>query len=99
MLLFRLIVDFMKEQTEIIRRYCPNHFITHNYMGFADKVNYYDLGKQLDFVSHDQYPGGFFADASHERGDMTASRSMWSGVLRSRISGLWSSSPEFRLGK
>lgn len=68
-----LIVDFMKEQTEIIRRYCPNHFITHNYMGFADKVNYYDLGKQLDFVSHDQYPGGFFADASHERGDMTAS--------------------------
>ena len=52
-----LIVDFLKEQTDIIRKYCPNHFITHNYMGFADTVNYYDLGELLDFVSHDQYPG------------------------------------------
>ena len=52
-----LIVDFMKEQTDIIREYCPNQFITHNYMGFADTVNYYDLGELLDFVSHDQYPG------------------------------------------
>ena len=68
-----LIVDFMKEQTDIIRKHCPNHFITHNYMGFADKVDYYDLGKELDFVSHDQYPGGFFADESHGRGDILAS--------------------------
>lgn len=68
-----LIVDFMKEQTDIIRKYCPNHFITHNYMGFADKVNYYDLGKELDFISHDQYPGGFFADESRGRGDVLAS--------------------------
>ncbi len=67
-----LIVDFMKEQTDIIRRFCPNHFITHNYMGFADKVDYYELGRVLDFVSHDQYPGGFFADESHGRGDMLA---------------------------
>ena len=54
-----LIVDFMEEQTRIIRKYCPKHFITHNYMGFADTVNYYDLGRLLDFVSHDQYPGLF----------------------------------------
>lgn len=56
-----LIVDFMKEQTDIIRSYAKNQFITHNFMGFADKVDYYDLAKELDFVSHDQYPGGFFA--------------------------------------
>lgn len=67
-----LIVDFMKEQTDIIRTYCPNHFITHNYMGFADKVDYYDLGKELDFVSHDQYPGGYFADETHGSGHMLA---------------------------
>lgn len=60
-----LIVDFLKEQTDIIREYCPNHFITHNFMGFADKVDYYDLAKELDFVSHDQYPGGFFAEQPH----------------------------------
>lgn len=59
-----LIVDFMKEQTSIIRKYCPNQFITHNYMGFEDKVDYYDLGKELDFVSHDQYPA-FYGKQSH----------------------------------
>jgi len=60
-----LIVDFFKMQADIIRKYCPKQFITHNYMGFADTVNYYDLGKQLDFVSHDQYPGGFFGQQPH----------------------------------
>lgn len=51
-----LIVDFLQMQVSIIRRNCPGHFITHNYMGFANKVNYYQLGKELDFVCHDQYP-------------------------------------------
>ena len=60
-----LIVDFMKEQTTIIRTHCKNKFITHNYMGFADTVDYYELGKELDFVSHDQYPGGFFGKQPH----------------------------------
>ena len=55
-----LIVDFTREQVEIIRKYAKNQFITHNYMGFADKVDYYKLGELLDFVSHDQYPGGFY---------------------------------------
>ena len=31
-------------------------------MGFSEKVNYYDLGKQLDFAAHDQYPGGHFRE-------------------------------------
>ena len=35
-------------------------------MGFADKVNYFDLAKNLDFISHDQYPGGFFTTSPHE---------------------------------
>lgn len=55
-----LIVDFCKAQTDVIRRICPKHFITHNYMGFADTVDYYDLGELLDFVSHDQYPSGYW---------------------------------------
>ncbi|RCX10541.1 beta-galactosidase [Anaerobacterium chartisolvens] len=51
-----LIVDFQKYQLDIIRKECPNHFITHNFMGFYDKTNYFDLAKDLDFISHDQYP-------------------------------------------
>ncbi len=55
-----LILDFAKNQTDILRMMAPNQFITHNYMGFSDLVSYYDLGKELDFVSHDQYPLGYW---------------------------------------
>ncbi len=68
-----LIVDFTREQVEIIRRYAKNQFVTHNYMGFADKVDYYKLGELLDFVSHDQYPGGFYLpETPHERNHILA---------------------------
>ncbi len=56
-----LILGFIKLQIDIIRKNCPTHFITHNYMGFSDTVNYYKLADLLDFVSHDNYPGGHFA--------------------------------------
>ena len=61
-----LIVDFAKWQADIIRRNCPNHFITHNYMCFDDKVNYYDLGALLDFVSNDVYPGGHWQNQPNQ---------------------------------
>lgn len=68
-----LIVDFQQLQVDIIRKNCPNHFITHNCMGFADTVNYFDLNENLDFASHDQYPGGFYARSPHEHNhDMAA---------------------------
>jgi beta-galactosidase len=54
-----LIVDFQKVQIEILRKECPHQFITHNFMGFFDKTNYFDLAKDLDFISHDQYPQHF----------------------------------------
>lgn len=55
-----LIVDFHRFQADILRAAAPDKFITHNMMGFADKVSYYDLSQDLDFASHDQYPGGHF---------------------------------------
>lgn len=61
-----LIVDFAKWQADIIRKKCPNHFITHNYMCFDDKVNYYDLGELLDFVSNDVYPAGYWHEKPQE---------------------------------
>ncbi len=56
-----LIVDFHRMQARIIRENSPGRFITHNCMGFSDIVSYYDLGEDLDFMSHDQYPAGHFA--------------------------------------
>lgn len=61
-----LIVDFAKWQADIIRQNCPNHFITHNYMCFDNKVDYYDLGKLLDFVSNDIYPAGNWQKQPHQ---------------------------------
>lgn len=61
-----LIVNFAKWQAKIIRANCPNHFITHNFMCFDNKVNYYDLGKFMDFVSNDIYPAGHWQKQPHQ---------------------------------
>jgi Beta-galactosidase len=55
-----LIVDFAEAQEKIIRAIDPERFITHNCMGFCDLIDYFKLAEGLDFVSHDQYPMGFF---------------------------------------
>lgn len=49
------VVSFAKEQADILRECCPGKAITHNLMGFASDVNYFDLGELLDFVSFDYY--------------------------------------------
>lgn len=68
-----LIVEFQQFQIDILRSICPERqFITHNFMGFADKVSYFDLAKPLDFVSHDQYPGGYFANPPHQPNEKLA---------------------------
>jgi hypothetical protein len=41
-----LIVDFQKFQIVIVRR-LSREYITHNYIGFADTVDYYDLSEDL----------------------------------------------------
>jgi len=49
-------VDYQRMQMDILRAKCPDHFITHNFMGFRfDQVDYYDLARDLDFVSWDNY--------------------------------------------
>lgn len=50
-------VDFLDAQVKILRDACPDsQFITHNFMGLHNSLNYYDLAKNLDFVSWDNYP-------------------------------------------
>lgn len=58
-----LIVSFLQFQVDILRAQAPKQFITHNFMGYFDLVDYFDLAKNLDFVSHDQYPVGFWDQA------------------------------------
>lgn len=61
-----LVLEFHQFQADILRQAAPGKFITHNLMGFSDKLDYHRLGEQLDFASHDQYPGGHF----HARHDV-----------------------------
>ncbi|MEQ8675475.1 MAG: beta-galactosidase [Aggregatilineales bacterium] len=55
-------VDFQQKQIDVIRSIVPEyHFITHNLMGFAyPNINYFDFSKDLDFISWDNYPRGFW---------------------------------------
>ena len=50
-------VEFNDAQVRILRENCPpSQFITHNFMGLHNSLNYYDLARELDFVSWDNYP-------------------------------------------
>jgi beta-galactosidase len=54
-------VEFQADQVRIIRELCPSRqFVTHNFMGLFQNMDYYELAKDLDFVSWDNYP--VFAD-------------------------------------
>lgn len=49
-------VRFQSDQVKILRAGCPEHFVTHNFMGLFSDLNYYDLAEELDHVSWDNYP-------------------------------------------
>ncbi len=50
--------SFSNEQLAVLRKNCPRHFVTTNNVGApADTLNLHELYKDLDFVSHDNYPG------------------------------------------
>jgi beta-galactosidase len=50
---------FDRVQVEIIREHSPGRWITHNFMGFFDGFDHWDVGEDLDFASWDSYPIGF----------------------------------------
>jgi beta-galactosidase len=47
---------FQADQVRILRRVCPEDFVTHNFMGLYSELDYYDLAEDLDFVAWDNYP-------------------------------------------
>src|SRR5579875_1623508 len=60
--------DFLKSQLAVLRRLCPQHFVTTNNVGgLVDNIDLRELYRDLDFVSDDNYPG-FFAIMAHGKG-------------------------------
>ena len=54
-------VKYQRLQLGILRERCSEHFVTHNFMGFGyNQLNYFDLAKDLDLVTWDNYPRGFW---------------------------------------
>jgi beta-galactosidase len=50
--------SFSDEQVAMLRKVCPKHFVTTNNVGAPlDYLELHELYKNLDFVSHDNYPG------------------------------------------
>jgi beta-galactosidase len=85
-------VTFQREQVEIIRRYAPHHFVTHNFMGLHSSMDYFALAQDLDFVSWDNYPGGNWkeagrADLAHDVMRGIKQRNFWVMEEQSGIPG------------
>ncbi len=74
-------VTYHETQIASLRRLCPNHFVTHNLMGFFPQLDYYKLDRKLDFVSWDNYhhhgatPASIAAAHDHMWG--TLERNFW----------------------
>ena len=49
--------SFLEEQLVMLRKTCPRHFVTTNNVGALDTIDLHELYRNLDFASHDNYPG------------------------------------------
>jgi len=75
-----LVVEFHDDQVRVIRERVLKQFVTHNFMGFFDLLDYYNLAKQLDFISHDQYPRGFWEDTVRSPSTLAAALDLMAGL-------------------
>jgi beta-galactosidase len=65
-------ISFLEEQLSMLRKLCPNHFVTtNNVPGLTDAIEWRGLYRNLDFVSSDNYPG-FAATHSQDSGSSTS---------------------------
>ncbi|WP_256701418.1 beta-galactosidase [Paenibacillus sp. P3E] len=49
-------IAFQRSQVEILRRVCPEHFITHNFHSYPQRLNMHGLAEDLDVAAFDYYP-------------------------------------------
>jgi len=96
-------VDFQKMQTNIIRNMCPDHFITHNFMGLFDQLDYFKLAEDLDMASWDAYPGDGSDPArvalAHDVTRGLKQSNFWVMEQQSGATGWWSHGPTPRPGQ
>ena len=71
------IVKYQKMQINEIRRFSDKP-ITHNFMGHYGEINYFDLGRDIDFVSWDCYPCDMWN--SHHYLDVSMAHDLMRGV-------------------
>lgn len=57
--------DYQKLQIEAVRKYTDKP-VTHNLMGHCSDIDYYNLAKDLDFVSWDNYPDNQWGNSEYE---------------------------------
>ncbi len=62
--------SFLGEQLTILRKLCPQHFITTNNVGLIDNLDVRELYRNLDFASADNYPGFFSIIAGESGGSL-----------------------------
>lgn len=70
-------VSFQREQVQILRALSPGKFVTHNFMGLHDSLDYYELAADLDHVSWDNYPDVGPAGFSHDLTRGLKGRNFW----------------------
>lgn len=58
-------VDYQRLQIDAIRKY-SNKPVTHNLMGHFSDIDYYDLVRDLDFVTWDNYPDNQWGGSEYE---------------------------------
>ncbi|MBC7959243.1 MAG: beta-galactosidase [Vallitaleaceae bacterium] len=68
------IIKYQKLQIDIIRQYSDQP-ITHNLMGHFSELDYYGLGRDLDFISWDNYITFQWGTATYEKTSMA--HDMW----------------------
>ena len=51
-------VKYSNMQIKLLKELNPDKFVTHNFMGLFSELDYYELAKEYDFVSWDNYPRG-----------------------------------------
>jgi len=53
------VVAYNRLQVDILRKYSPGRHLIHNYMGFFTGFDHFQVSKDLDIASWDNYPLGF----------------------------------------
>ncbi|MCW1309718.1 MAG: beta-galactosidase [Candidatus Nanoarchaeia archaeon] len=75
-------VKYQKIQIDVIKEIIPTAKITHNFMGQFNQIDYYNLAKELDFVSWDNYPIINFGDITFKIKKLSANVALSHDITR-----------------